>query len=57
MSELKKLKKWYADELKRRDKIIEELKQQNNILIKASLKSSDRIAALTEKLKKKIKKD
>lgn len=53
--ELKKLKKWYEEELKRRDQLIDQLKQENTILMKASLKSSGRIAELTEKLKKAIK--
>lgn len=52
-----KLKKWYEEELKRRDKIIDDLAEQNNILMKASLKSSDRIADLTEKLEKAVKKE
>ena len=54
-SELKKLKKWYAEELKRKDTLIEELKQQNTILMKASLNSSRKITELTEKIKKSIK--
>ena len=51
-AELKKIKKWYAEELKRRDKEIEELKKQNVVLMKASLKSAGKIAELTEKVKK-----
>ena len=54
--ELKKLKKWYDEELKRKDKLIDELKEQNTVLMRASLKSSEKIAGLTEKLKKAIKK-
>ncbi len=53
--DLKKLKKWYEEELKRKDKLIDDLKQQNTILIKASLNSSGKIAELTEKLKKALK--
>ena len=54
--EAEKLKKWYAEELKRRDKIIDELREQNTVLMKASLKSSEKIAKLTENLKKAISK-
>ncbi|MBD3355432.1 hypothetical protein GF361_05655 [Candidatus Woesearchaeota archaeon] len=50
------LKKWYKEELERRDKEIEELKEKNTILMKASLNSSKKIADLTEKLEKAIKK-
>ena len=55
MKETKKLQKWYEEELKRRDKVIDELKEKNIILMKASLNSSKKIAELTERLKKKIK--
>ena len=50
-----KLKKWYSEELKRKDKVIEELREQNEILIKSALKSSKRIDELTQKLKKATK--
>jgi hypothetical protein len=53
--DVKKLKQWYEEELKRRDKVIDELKQENTILMKASLNSSKKIAELTEKLKKALK--
>jgi hypothetical protein len=53
--EKEKLEKWYEEELARRDKEIEELKEKNTILIKASLNSSKRINELTEKLKKALK--
>ena len=52
--ELKKLKQWYAEELRRKDKIIDELREENTVLMKASLKSSRKIAELTEKLKKAV---
>ena len=55
MNELKKLKKWYAEELKRRDKTIDQLKEENDILMRTTLKNSTKIAELTEKLKKTIK--
>jgi len=53
--ELKKLKQWYSEELKRKDRMIDELREQNSILMKASLKSSEKIAELTERLKKAVK--
>ncbi len=56
MKEKEKLKKWYKEELERRDDEIEKLKEKNNILMKASLNSSKKIADLTEKLEKTIKK-
>jgi len=56
MKETEKLKKWYKEELERRDKEIEKLKEKNEILMKASLNSSKKIADLTEKLEKAIKK-
>ncbi len=55
MTSKEKLKKWYEEELKRKDKMIEELKEQNTVLMKASLNSSKKIAELTERLKKALK--
>lgn len=40
--ELDKLKLWFEAELKRRDKRIEELDLQNKMLLKSSLKQSER---------------
>ena len=56
IDDIDKLKKYYAEELKRKDKIIEELKQENTILMRASLNSSKKITELAEKLKKSLKK-
>ncbi len=56
MKEIEKLKKWYEEELKRKDTALDELKEQNTVLIKASLNTSKKIADLTERLKKVIKK-
>ena len=53
--ETEKLKRWYEEELKRKDKIIEDLKEQNTVVMKASLNSSKKLAELTEKLKKAVK--
>jgi len=50
--ELKKLKEIYNRELKRKDKIIEELKEQNSLIIKSALKESEKLTSLTEKFKK-----
>jgi amino acid permease len=36
--------KWYADELKRRDSQIEDLRTQNSIIMKTSLKQSENAA-------------
>lgn len=52
--ELKRLKKYYSEELKRKDKLIQELKEQNILVMKSALKQSKKIAELTEKLKKTI---
>ena len=55
MKSKEELEKWYVEELKRRDNEIEELKEKNLVLMKASLNSSKRINDLTEKLKKVLK--
>ncbi|MBW2966459.1 hypothetical protein KY342_05130 [Candidatus Woesearchaeota archaeon] len=55
-SELKKLKKFYHEELKRKDNLIEELKQENSLIIKSALKESEKLTHLTEKFKKLVKK-
>jgi len=53
--ELKRLKEFYHAELHRRDKLIDELNESNEILLKASLKSSDKINKLSEALNKSLK--
>ena len=55
MDDIKRLKKWYAGELKRRDKTIDQLKEKNDILMRTTLKNSTKIAELTEKLNKSLK--
>ena len=57
MKEVEKIKKWYAEELERRDKQIEDLKEENQLLLKTSLNHSKKIDELTEKLRKAIKKE
>ena len=39
-------------ELERRDKLIDKLKEENMLLLKTSLKSSERLKELEEKLRK-----
>ncbi len=50
-SELKKLKKTYEEELKRKDKLIEELRESNALILKSALKQSEKLTHLTEKFK------
>jgi hypothetical protein len=50
--EFAKLKKYYHEELKRKDKLIEELKEQNTLIMKSALKQSEKLTHLSEKLKK-----
>ncbi len=54
--ELEKLKKYYAEELKRKDRIIEELREQNSLIMKSALKQSEKLIYLSDKLKKFLKK-
>ena len=56
MKEEEKLKKWYGEELERRDKQIEDLKEENLLLLRSSLNHSKKIDELSEKLRKAIKK-
>jgi hypothetical protein len=37
---IEELKKWYVEEIKRKDKIIEELKKENLLLLKTALKNA-----------------
>jgi len=57
MKEAEKIKKWYAEELERKDKQIEDLKEENLLLLGTSLNHSKKIDELTEKLRKVIKKE
>jgi len=50
--ELRKLKEIYDRELKRKDKQIDELKEQNSLIMKSALRQSERLTNLSEKLKK-----
>jgi len=53
--ELNKMKEYYESELKQRDKQIEELKRDNDILFKTALRQAER--KIVEKEIKKSKKD
>ena len=49
------LKKWYNQELKRRDELIDKLKKENELIFKSALKQSEKIVKLTEKLEQSLK--
>jgi hypothetical protein len=51
-NELKKLKKYYHEELKRKDKLIEELREQNTLIMKSAMKQSEKLTHLSEKFRK-----
>lgn len=55
--QIKRLEEVYAEELKRKDAIIEELKEQNILIMKSALKQSKKIDELTQKLEKFLKKE
>ncbi len=50
--EIKRLEKNYEQELKRKDKIIEELKKENLVILSSALKRSDKLTLMQEKMKK-----
>ncbi len=52
---LERLERYYDEELKRKDKLIGELRRENEVLFKSAMKSSDKIKDLTEKLEETIK--
>lgn len=54
--EVAKLKKWYAEELKRRDDEIEQLKEKNLALLKAAMNQSRKLEDMKIKLEKAMKK-
>ena len=53
--ELKRLNEFYHEELRRKDSLIEELRESNTLLLKASLKSSEKINDLSDALKKSLR--
>ena len=54
LDEHERLKKIYAEELARKDEIIDKLREENKLLMKSALKS-ERNVMLAEKLKDKTK--
>ena len=46
--EHEKLKKWFEEEIKRRDRKIDELEEQNKLLLKSALKQSEKAAKWQE---------
>ena len=45
---------FYAEELKRKDKIIEELKANNQMLLESSIRSREKIEELKDQIRKLI---
>ncbi|MFC1697925.1 hypothetical protein ACFL1H_06305 [Nanoarchaeota archaeon] len=41
VEEFNKLQQWYSDELKRKDKIIDELQEKNDVLLKSMIRQAD----------------
>ena len=57
LEELNRLKRWYAEELRRKDRIIDELKQSNDLLMKTALKRSaeqQKLKMLIDELNRKL---
>ncbi len=50
-SEVEKLKKWFKEEINRRDEIIDKLREQNALLLKNSLKQANKVQDLKESTK------
>lgn len=50
--DVEKLRKTYSEELARKDKIIQELREENTLLMKMSLKSANDKINLKEKVHK-----
>ena len=56
--EIKKLKQWYAEMLKRKDKEIDELKHTNEMLMKTALKraeTNEQLRAALQELRESLK--
>ena len=54
--EFKKIRSVYDGELKRKDRIIAELKEMNSLIMKSALKESEKLTSLTDKFKRLVKK-
>ena len=52
ISEYKRLKKIYAEELKRKDETLEELRKENQVLLQTALKESANRAKMNEEIEK-----
>lgn len=50
--ELKRIEKYYEQEIKRKDKIIEDLKKENLLTLGSALKRSETLTVIEEKMKK-----
>ena len=53
--EFDKLKKWYSEEIKKRDKIIDKLREENNVLLSTSLKQGSKSTEVAEHAKSLMK--
>jgi hypothetical protein len=47
VEEYEKLNKWYAEEITRRDKIIDDLRKQNDVLLRTSLRQGSKSVEVT----------
>ena len=54
--EIEKLKEWYSDQLRMRDKEIAELREKNAALLKTAMSQSHRLEDIKIKFEKDIKK-
>lgn len=54
--EIDRLEKTFADEIERKNNMIDELREQNSAMFKAAVKSSEKIEDLTKKLEEALKK-
>jgi hypothetical protein len=55
-TELAKLKRWFEEEVKRKDEIIEKLKKENIVLLKTALKQGSKLTNFESRLKELTKK-
>ena len=52
MTEIEKLREWYKKELEKRDKLIDTLKRENQLLMKTSIKQSEKTQKWVEYVRK-----
>jgi len=55
--QIKKLEEWYAEQLKSKDKIIEELRKENSVLMKTALRQAERTKEWQEMVQRFAKQD